>query len=50
MRAELEQYRLQLEELVAQRTASLNEAKEAALQANQAESRFLANMGHELRT
>ncbi len=40
----------ELETQVAQRTAELQEAKDYAEAANQAKSRFLANMGHELRT
>jgi len=48
--AELEAYRLHLEELVAQRTAALSVAKEAAEAANVAKSAFLANMSHEIRT
>lgn len=48
--AELEQYRLHLEQLVAVRTEELAEAKEVAESANIAKSSFLANMSHEIRT
>jgi signal transduction histidine kinase/CheY-like chemotaxis protein len=47
---ELEQYRLHLEDLVAERTAAFSVAKDAAEAASHAKSTFLANMSHELRT
>jgi signal transduction histidine kinase len=48
--AELDEHRRQLETIVAERTASLSVAKEAAEAANRAKSTFLATMSHELRT
>ncbi len=48
--AELERHRHHLEQLVAERTFALAQAKEAAEAAADAKSAFLAKMSHELRT
>jgi PAS domain S-box-containing protein len=47
---ELENYRMHLEELVRERTAALECARDAAEAANRSKSAFLANMSHEIRT
>ena len=47
---QLHKHREHLEELVAERTAALGEAKGHAEAANRSKSAFLANMSHEIRT
>jgi len=47
---ELEKHRNQLQSLVDERTAKLNESLRLAEAANLAKSKFLSNMSHELRT